>query len=65
MEQLRNISSILLHTNQKVLVSHAHQQTLHFSLLSMYGLVLVINHSVYLDLRFETASQKHQGGTHS
>ena len=25
MEQLRNISSILSHTNQKVLVSHAHQ----------------------------------------
>ena len=58
---LLNISSILSHTNQKVLVSHAHQWTLHFSLLSMHGLVLVINHSVFVDLRFGTASQKTSG----
>ena len=68
MEQLRNISSILSHTNQKATRFHTVIiRTLHFSLLSMHGLVMVINHSVFISgpSSLEQPPKKHQGGTHS
>ena len=60
MEQLRNISLILSHTKGTRFTRSSIDTTL---LTSQYArtIVLVINHSVFLDLRFGVASQKTSG----